>query len=147
LLGKRATAIEHEGKSARAVFQDVIKAERMNCIFRVLGLFKGRLGYDQYDKMARSAEEQAKPLGVESNSVPWAAQYGQIGIDFYRGGTVRMNIGGLHRAKFQAQIRPVALAAGLKIHVTLPLTSSTRDGVAFRASTVGGTVQAHDVLV
>jgi glycine/D-amino acid oxidase-like deaminating enzyme len=97
--------------------------------------------------MARSAEGLAKKLGIESHAVPYAEQRNYIGTDFYRGGTVRMDIGGLHSAKFHAELLRVALASGLTVHSNTPVTSIERDGSGFRVVTSAGTVQARQVLV
>ena len=62
--------------------------------------------------MARSAERLAKSFGMKSYSIPYPEQRKYIGTDVYRGGTVRMDIGGLHPAKFHAELLRVALASG-----------------------------------
>ena len=62
--------------------------------------------------MARGAEALAKRLRIESYAVPYAEQRNFIGTDFYRGGAVRMDIGGLHPAKFHAELLRVADALG-----------------------------------
>src|SRR3712207_4549229 len=97
--------------------------------------------------MARSAERLAKKLGIESYPVPYAEQRNYVGTDFYRGGTVRMDIGGLHPAKFHAELLRVALASGLKVHSQTPVTGIERDCGGFRVATSAGTVQARQVLV
>ena len=97
--------------------------------------------------MARGAEALAKRLGIESYAVPHAEQRNYIGTDFYRGGTVRMDIGGLHPAKFHAELLRVALASGLTVHSNTPVTSIEREGDGFRVVTSAGTVQARQVLV
>ena len=66
---EKAMAIEAEGKIAREFLYDFIKTEGLDCDFRLVGLFKGALGYDQYEKMARGAEALAKKLG--SNPTPF----------------------------------------------------------------------------
>ncbi|TIX97622.1 MAG: FAD-binding oxidoreductase, partial [Mesorhizobium sp.] len=111
------------------------------------GLFKGAIGYEQYEKMARGAEALARRLGIESYAVPYAKQRNYVGTDFYRGGMVRMDIGGLHPAKFHAELLRVALASGLAVHSNTPVTSIERDSSGFRVSTSAGTVQARQVLV
>ena len=140
-------AIEAEGKIAREFLYDFIKTEGLECDFQLVGQFKGAIGYDQYEKMARSAEVLAKRLGIGSYAVPYAEQRSYIGTDFYRGGTVRMDIGGLHPAKFHAELLRVALASGLTVHSNTPVTSIERDGSGFRVVTSAGTVQARQVLV
>lgn len=144
---EKAMAIEAEGKVAREFLYDFIKSEKLDCDFQLVGLFKGAIGYEQYEKMARGAEALARKLGVESYAVPYAKQRNYVGTDFYRGGMVRMDIGGLHPAKFHAELLRVALASGLAVHSNTPVTSIERDGSGFRVATSAGTVQARQVLV
>ncbi|BCH21661.1 oxidoreductase [Mesorhizobium sp. L-8-10] len=143
----KAIAIEQEGKRAREFLYDFIKTEGLDCDFRLVGNFKGALGYNHYDAMAHGAERLARVLGIESYAVPHAEQQSYIGTDFYRGGTVRMDIGGLHPAKFHAELLRVALASGLTVHANTPVTAITRDGNGFSVKTSAGTVQARQVLV
>jgi glycine/D-amino acid oxidase-like deaminating enzyme len=144
---EKAIATEAEGKIAREFLYDFIKTEGIDCDFRLVGLFRGALGHDQYETMARDAEALAKRLGIESYAVPHAEQRSYIGTDFYRGGTVRMDVGGLHPAKFHAELLRVALAAGVTVHSQTPVISIERDGAGFRVVTPAGTVQARQVLV
>lgn len=143
----KALAIEAEGKAAREYLYDFIKTEGLECDFQLAGLFRGAIGYEQYEAMARGADALAKKLGVESYAVPHAEQRNYIGTDHYRGGAVRMDIGGLHPAKFHAELLRVALASGLSVHSSTPVISIERDGAGFRVLTAAGTVQARQVLV
>jgi glycine/D-amino acid oxidase-like deaminating enzyme len=144
---EKALAIEAEGKAAREFLYDFIRTEGLACDFQLVGQFKGAFGYEQYEAMARSAERLAKKLGIEAYPVPYAEQRKYIGTDVYRGGTVRMDIGGLHPAKFHAELLRVALASGLAVHGRTPVTSIERDGSGFRVATAAGSVQARQVLV
>jgi glycine/D-amino acid oxidase-like deaminating enzyme len=144
---QKAMAIEAEGKLARDFLYDFIETEGLDCDFQLTGLFRGAIGYEQYEGMARGAEALAKRLGIETYAVPYAEQRNYIGTDFYRGGTVRMDIGGLDPAKFHAELLRVALASGLTVHSNTPVTSIERDGPGFRVETSAGTVQARQVLV
>ncbi|WP_284313349.1 NAD(P)/FAD-dependent oxidoreductase [Labrys miyagiensis] len=144
---EKAIAIEAEGKVAREFLYDFIKTEAIDCDFQLTGQFKGAIGHQQYERAARSAEQLAKKLGIESYAVPYAEQRNYIGSDFYRGGTVRMDIGGLHPAKFHAELLRVALSSGLAVHSNTAVTSIERDGAEFRVVTSAGTVQARQVLV
>ena len=144
---EKAIAIEAEGKIAREFLYDFIAAEGLVCDFRLVGVFRAALGYEQYEKMARNAEALARRLGIESYAVPHAEQRTYVGTDFYRGGTVRMDIGGLHPAKFHAELLRVALASGLTVHASTPVTAIEREGDGFRVATSAGTVQARQVLV
>ena len=143
----KALAIEAEGKIAREFLYDFIKTEGLECDFQLVGQFKASFGYEQYETMARSAEVLAKKLRIESYAVPYAEQRNYIGTDFYRGGTVRMDIGGLHPAKFHAELLRVALASGVAVHARTPVISIEREGSGFRVVTSAGSVQARQVLV
>lgn len=97
--------------------------------------------------MARGADAMARRLGIEAFAVPHAEQQGFVGSEFYRGGVVRMDIGGLHPAKFHAELLRVTLAAGAEVHARRPVTRITRDGTGFRVSIPAGEVRARQVLV
>jgi len=142
-----ALGIEAEGKAARQFLADFIRDEAIDCDFQMTGLFKGAIGLDQYDSMAREAERLSKALGIETHAVPHAGQHAYIGTDFYRGGTVRMDIGGLDPAKFHAGLLRVAQAAGLAVHGHTPVTAIAREEDGFHVATAGGTVRARQVLV
>lgn len=142
-----AMAIDTEGKIAREFLYHLIETEGLGCDFQAVGRFTGALCYEQYDQMARGAEALAKRLGIESYAVPYAEQREYIGTDFYRGGTVRMDMGGLHPAKFHAELLRVALTSGVTVHAQTPVISIEKEDSRFRVETSNGTVQARQVLV
>lgn len=144
---KNALEIEAESKRAREFLYQFLQDEGMSCDFRLTGLFRGALGFQQYDQMARGAEAQAKRLGIEAYAIPHAEQRNYIGTDFYRGGVVRMDIGGLHPAKFHAELLRVALAAGVTVHSRTPVTAIARDGEGFEVTSAAGKIAARQVLV
>lgn len=143
----KAIEIEAEGKIAREFLYDFIRTEALDCDFQLVGSFKGALGYNQYETMARNSETLAKRLGIDAYAVPHAEQRNFIGSDFYRGGAVRMDIGGLHPAKFHAELLRVALAAGVTVHSHTPVIRIEKVGDGFRVTTSAGTVRARQVLV
>lgn len=144
---KTADDIEVEGKEARAFLSELIRSEGMECDFQPVGRFAGAFGFDQYDTMARSAEALSRRLGIESYAVPHAEQHGYVGTDHYRGGTVRMDIGGLHPAKFHAELLRVALAAGVSVHSGCRVEAIRREARGFSVKTARGEVRAREVLV
>jgi glycine/D-amino acid oxidase-like deaminating enzyme len=143
----KALAIEAEGKVAREFLYDFIANEGLDCDFKKVGSFSGALGFEQYETKARGAEALAKRLGIEAYAVPHAEQRAYVGTDFYRGGTVRMDTGGLHPAKFNAELLRVALAAGLTVHSHTPVLSIDPDVSGFRVTTSAGVLTARQVLV
>ena len=142
-----ALAVEAEGKTAREYLGDLIRSEGLACDFQRTGVFKGALGFDQYDAQARAADVLAKRLGIDAYAVPHAEQHSHVGTDFYRGGTVRMDIGGLHPAKFHAELLRIAQTAGATVHANRPVTGIERDAAGFRVATPAGKTLARQVLV
>ncbi|TNC05647.1 FAD-binding oxidoreductase [Methylobacterium terricola] len=143
----RAIAVEAEAHAARQFLYRFIAEEGLDCDLQRPGLFKGAIGYAQYDAMARGAEALRKAVGIETWAVPFAEQTAYVGSDFYRGGAVRMDIGGLHPGKLHGEILRIAQEAGLGVHSGTPVTGVTRDGDGFRVATASGTVRARQVLV
>jgi glycine/D-amino acid oxidase-like deaminating enzyme len=58
-----------------------------------------------------------------------------------------MDIGGLHPAKFHAELLRVALASGLPVYSRTYVTLINREGDGLRVVTSARTVQARQVLV
>ncbi|MEP0190098.1 MAG: FAD-dependent oxidoreductase, partial [Erythrobacter sp.] len=128
---ERADAIILEGKDARQHLYDMIAAEGFDCDFAQVGRFGGALGIDDYERMARQAEHLERKLGIESYAVPQSEQHKYIGTDFFRGGSVRMDIGGLHPAKFIAELLRATQAAGVAVHSDTAVEGITKDSTGF----------------
>lgn len=143
----RTMAIEREGKEARAFLYDFLREEGIDCDFQPVGRFNGALGTEDYDKLARNAEKLHRELGVEAYAVPHAEQHRYLGTDFYRGGAVRMDIGGLHPAKFHAELLRVALEAGVTVLSRTAVLHIDAEADGFRVATSAGEVKARQVLV
>lgn len=143
----RANAIEFESKAAREWTYDFIRSENMDCDLQVVGRYAGALGKEQYETMARGADALAKRLGIESYSVPQSEQLNYLGSDYYRGGTVRMDTGGLHPAKYHRELMRVATAAGVGIHSGLHVEGIERQGSGFAVRTDKGVIKSGQVLV
>lgn len=144
---ERALGIQAEGKAARDDLRRFIEEEGIDCDYRLTGRFAGAMTPAEYDASARGAEALAKALGIESYAVPHSEQHRYIGTDFYRGGNVRMDIGGLHPAKFHAGMLRVALAAGALVQGETAVLSVEREGAGFSVATSRGKVRAGQVLV
>ncbi len=143
----RAMAIEAEARLAREDLYRFIAAENIDCDFRLVGRFSGAATPAAYDGIARDAERVQRALGIESFAVPRAEQRQYLGTEFYHGGSVRMDIGGLHPAKLHAEMLRVATASGAVIHGETAVRGIARDGEHHQVVTARGTVRARDVII
>ncbi|MEZ5908339.1 MAG: FAD-binding oxidoreductase [Hyphomicrobiaceae bacterium] len=143
----RALAIQAESKTAREDLADFIRREGIDCDFVQSGRFTGASSAKEYEQLAREAERLRDQLGIEAHAVPASEQRRELGTDFYHGGLVRMDIGGLHPAKLHAEMLRVALAAGAEVHGETPVRSLTPGGRGFRLETSRGPIEASQVIV
>jgi len=143
----RATAILAEAKAAREDLYRFIAEESIDCDFALTGRFSGAGSPADYERMAREAETLNRTLGIEAYAVPRSEQRAVLGTDFYDGGSVRMDIGGLHPAKLHAGMLRLAVAAGATVHGETAVQGIRRDGEIFEVSTSRGIVRARDVIV
>jgi len=143
----RARDIVTEGKDARDDLRRFIDAEQIDCDYQLTGRFAGVMTRAQYDQAARDAEQLTTTLGVEAYAVPSSEQHRYIGTDLYCGGTVRMDVGGLHPGKFYAGLLRVAQAAGVVVRDRTAVLAIERQTAGFRVRTEAGTVRAGQVLV
>ena len=143
----RATAILAEAKAAREDLYRFIAEEGIDCDFALCGRFSGASAPDDYERLAREAEALNRAFGIEAYAVPRSEQRSVLGTDFYHGGAVRMDIGGLHPAKFHAGLLRLALAAGVTVHGETAVWGIRREGDAYEVATARGVVRARDVIV
>lgn len=143
----RALAILAESKVAREDLYRFIAEEKIDCDLALTGRFSGASAPGDYDGLAREAEALHRTLGIEAYAVSRADQRSVLGTDFYFGGAVRMDIGGLHPAKLHRAMLRLALAAGATVHDQTAVHGirSERDG--YEVKTDRGVVRARDVIV
>ena len=70
-----------------------------------------------------------------------------LGTDFYHGGAVRMDVGGLHPAKFHAALLRLALAAGATVHGETAVEGIRSESGGYEVATARGVVRAREVIV
>ena len=142
----RANALALEGKAAREDLAQFIARENIECDFKITGRFSGASKQGDYDALARDADTLSRTLGIEAFAVPKAEQRAHLGTDFYHGGMVRMDIGGLHPGKLHAGMLARTLAAGAEIHGNTAVTGVRSDGAGYEVETARGLIKANHVI-
>jgi len=144
---ERAIAMQAEAKAAREDLVQFVTQEAIDCDFKLTGRFTGASSPDQYDRLRREAEVLAGTLGIEAFALDRSRQRDALGTDYYWGGIVRMDIGGLHPAKLLAGLLRVAGEAGATIHGETAVTRIVPASGGFEVETARGKVRARDVIV
>ena len=143
---ERAEAIQAEAQTAREDLYRFIAEEKIECDFKLVGRFLGAATPKTYEAQAREAERLARTLGIEAYAVPRAEQRSILGTDYYYGGSVRMDIGGIHPAKLHAGMLRLALAAGVLVHGETAVLGVVPDGDSFSVRTARGSTTARHVI-
>ena len=143
---ERAEAIQAEAQTAREDLYRFIAEEKIECDFTLVGRFLGAATPETYEAQAREAERLARTLGIEAYAVPRAEQRSILGTDYYYGGSVRMDIGGIHPAKLHAGMLRLALAAGVLVHGETAVLGVVPDGDSFSVRTARGSTTARHVI-
>ncbi|MDX2157356.1 MAG: FAD-binding oxidoreductase [Hyphomicrobiaceae bacterium] len=144
---ERARGIELEAKAAREDLARFIADESIDCDFKLTGRFTGASTAADYETLAREAERLKRVLGIAAYAVTRAEQRREIGSDFYHGGLVRLDIGGLHPAKLHAGLLRLATVAGAVVHGETGVTRIRREATGWEVETARGTVRAAHVIV
>jgi glycine/D-amino acid oxidase-like deaminating enzyme len=142
----RANAIQAEAKAAREDLAEFIMREAIDCEFRLTGRFTGAAKPSEYEHLAREADHIRTTPGIEAYAVPRSEQRSVLGTEFYHGGMVRNDIGGLHPAKFHRGMLALAEKAGAIVHSETAVLGFTARNGGFEVETARGRVQAEHVI-
>lgn len=125
----------------------LIKDEKIDCDFHTYGRFRGQWNKAEYDATSRMLEQLIKLLPVNIEMIPPERQRQEIGTDFYSGGMLLHDHGGLHPAKYSNGLMMAAQRAGAQIHGATRVTAVQSEGSDFRVETSRGMVRAGGVLM
>ncbi len=142
-----AKAIYGEGVAARQFLARLIEDEAIDCDFKMVGRFTGANTRAAYDKMGREADLMNRHIDVDVEMVAKADQHRELGTDFYFGGQVRADIGGLHPGLLHQGMLDRAVEAGAAVIAETAVTRIDRADNGFRIETAAGTLAAADVIV
>jgi glycine/D-amino acid oxidase-like deaminating enzyme len=143
----RAAAIQAEAKAARDDLAQFIKREEIDCEFRLTARFTGAANPAEYETLAREADLLRKTLKIDAYAIPRNEQKSVLGTDFYQGGMVRNDIGGVHPAKLHRGMLAAAQNAGAIVHGKTAVYGFAPRHTGFAVETTRGRVETDYVLL
>ncbi len=143
----QAKAIVAEGVAARTALATMIEEENIGCGFQMVGRFDGANSRHDFDVMGRETDLLNKHLDLGTYMVTRDRQREELGSDFYQGGRVRPDIGGVHPAELHQGIYERALSAGVKVIDRTEVTGIARNLDGFTLETPRGSMAAGDCIV
>ena len=145
--GDKALAILKEGPAALAWIGDFVRAEKIDCNFKVAGRVHAAHRPSHYEQLARELGQTPKGLEDNAYMVPRAEQHGELGSDAYHGGAVYPRHASLDPARYHRDLLARIIASGAQVVPRCKVTGIERDGGGFRLATPNGALRCHDVLV
>jgi gamma-glutamylputrescine oxidase len=113
----------------------------------VVGRYFGAHVPRHYDRLRRQGELLAKHTGVTVHDIPKSRQHEVTKTDFYHGGIVIDDYGGLHPAKYHRALRRLAALNGAKLRSHAPvLKVGPLDNGSHSVETGRGIIRARNVF-
>ena len=124
-----------------------LRAERIDCDYRVGGRFHAAHSARQYEALARHVANPPTGIDLAADLVPRSEQAKEIGTDAYHGGVVIQRHAALDPARYHRGLLERVIAAGATIVPHCAATAIERQSGGFRVTTSRGDVTARDVIV
>jgi glycine/D-amino acid oxidase-like deaminating enzyme len=144
---ERAFRILKEGQRSLEWMGEFVRAEGIDCDFRVAGRFHAAHSPNQYELLTRQAANQPKGLELPVEVVPRAEQHRELGTDAYFGGVVFTRHAAVDPARYHRGLLDRVRAAGAEVIAHCPVTGLEKDGRGFRLATPRGVLTARTVAV
>ncbi len=143
----QAKTIFAEGIAARTSLAKLIEEENIDCGFEMVGRFDGANHTRDYELMGRENDLLNKHLDFGAYLVSKNRQREEIGSDFYCGGRVRPDIGGVQPAELHRGLYQRTREAGVHIVGNCEITDISKRGDGFTLNWVDGSIVAGDCIV
>ncbi|MDQ7980922.1 FAD-binding oxidoreductase [Paraburkholderia sp. SARCC-3016] len=150
---ERLARLMHESMASFDYLQQLVIGERLDADLRITGRFFGAFTPGHFNELRRQGQLLGEKTGVTVHVIERDAQRAIVGSDYYYGGILVDEYGGLHTAKYHRALRELARRRGATLHShaeveRIERTSAFPSGSArFRLHTRRGTLDARHVLV
>ncbi|MEK9942708.1 MAG: FAD-binding oxidoreductase [Gammaproteobacteria bacterium] len=146
-----AVALETHKEGLRAVswIGDFIKAESLDCAYRVGGRVYGAHTPKHFEKLKNKMASQQPGATVDAYVVPRAEQHKEIDSAFYHGGVVQTPFASLDPGAYHNGLLARARESGAVVagHTEALSIERRRGGIGFNVRTSRGLIQAEDVVI
>jgi glycine/D-amino acid oxidase-like deaminating enzyme len=127
--------------------KELIAGEGLDADLQLTGRFFGAHAPRQFERLQSMGRILHEKTGVTVHEIPRARQREVVGTDYFHGGILVDDYGGLHPGKYHRALRGRARSAGaiLRLHARVETIEGRRS--AFRLRTSRGDIVAGEVLV
>jgi glycine/D-amino acid oxidase-like deaminating enzyme len=125
----------------------LIADEALDADLQITGRFFGAFTQGHFEHLRKQGELLREKTGVTVHLVTRAEQRSIIGSDYYYGGILVDEYGGLHTAKYHRALRGLARRRGASLHSHAAVERIEQRGARFHVQTARGPIEAKQVLV
>lgn len=145
---ERLTRLMQESMASFDYLKQIVADESLDADLRITGRFFGAYTPAHFNVLRRQGQLLREKTGVTVHLIDRDAQRGIIGSDYYYGGILIDEYGGLHTAKYHRALRHLARRRGATLHSHAAVKRIEPTGnTGFRVHTVRGVLDAERVLV
>ncbi len=150
---ERLVRLMRESMASFDYLKRLVADESLDADLQITGRFFGAYTPGHFDRLRRQGELLRDKTGVTVHVIERDAQRAMIGSDYYYGGILVDEYGGLHTAKYHRALRELARRRGVTLHSHAQaerierIANGAQDGARFRVQTTRGSLDARDVLV
>ncbi|SAL47900.1 FAD dependent oxidoreductase [Caballeronia sordidicola] len=125
----------------------LIARESLDADLQITGRFFGAFTPGHFERLREQGELLREKTGVTVHVVSRAEQRAVVGSDYYYGGILVDEYGGLHTAKYHRALRELARQRGATLHSHAAVERIEKVGSRFVVHTARGKINANHVLV
>jgi glycine/D-amino acid oxidase-like deaminating enzyme len=127
--------------------ENLIAQEKLDAGYHKSGRFFAAYVPKHYDRLRQQGELLREMTGVTVHNIPKAEQHRITATDFYHGGIVVDDYGGLHPGLYARSLRDLARRCGARLFSHAPVKGIVRQDGGFIVSTGRGDIAAREVVV
>ncbi len=142
---KQVAALE-DSKATFEFLKDLVARERLDADLQLCGRFFGAFAPAHLATLRRNAETLHARTGVTVRILSREEQRSEVGSDYFHGGFVVEDYGGVHPAKLNRALRDAARAAGAALYSHARVLGTERDGDGHLVRSERGAIRAAHVL-
>lgn len=142
----KAHALEDSSETFEFL-KTLVARENLDADLQLCGRFFGAWNRAHFKTLQKHAELLEKKTGVVTHIIPRERQREELGSDFYHGGMLVDDYGGIHPAKYNKALREAAKARGASLHAFAAVEGWQRKQDWIEVRTARGTLRAKHLVV
>lgn len=127
--------------------KDLVQDNQLDADLAFPGRFFGAYTPQHYTRLQAQGVMLRERTGVQVHDIDRAQQAALVGTQYYYGGILVDDYGGLHTAKYHRSLRQLARQRGASLHSHAPVSKVLRRGAGFEVQSSRGAIRARHVVM